>query len=262
MRRKSPKSFLASTPPPGRSQRKLPFSVAHAVVICAIVIIAYLPSFRGEFVFDDYAGIVENRLIQQVFPLRRFFESSQPLVDLSFALNHAAGGFDATGYHVVNLIIHLVAALTLYGIARRIGKSGLLALGIAAIWAVHPLQTESVTYIVQRSECLMGLFYLLTLYFAVRGTSEARSLGWYAACILACAAGMASKAVMVTAPVAVLLYDRCFVAGSFLEALRRRWGLYSGLAATWLVLLELGVFHGVMDTKQAEPPTVGFGYKA
>jgi protein O-mannosyl-transferase len=255
----------AARPPPGQAARNwtiLQSPIVHAVAIAALVTAAYLPSFRGLFVFDDYAGIVDNRLIRQILPLRRFFDSSQPVVDFSFALNYAAVALDPWGYHLVNLGIHLAAALVLYGVVRRTPRgNGLLAFAIAAIWAIHPIQTESVTYLAQRSESLMGLLYLLTLYCAIRGMGSPRAPIWYAASVVACALGMATKAVMVTAPVIVLLYDRCFAAGSFRAALQRRWGLYVGLAATWSVLFALGVVRGVMDTPQPEPPTVGFGYK-
>jgi tetratricopeptide (TPR) repeat protein len=128
-------------------------------------------------------------------------------------------------------------------------------LGIAflasLLWAVHPLQTEAVTYVVQRAESLMGTFYLLTLYCFVRyagrdpgaraalpGRNAGRG-GWAVLAVLACLLGMATKEVMVSAPLAVLLYDRTFVAGSVRGAWRERRGLYLGLAATWLVLAGL-----------------------
>ena len=114
-----------------------------------------------------------------------------------------------------------------------------LALAVALLWAVHPLQTESVTYVVQRAESLVGLFYLLTLYGLVRGATAARPLGWYAVAALACLLGMATKEVMVSAPLVALLYDRTFLAGSFREAVRRRYGLYMALAATWPLLEQL-----------------------
>src|SRR5208283_1715692 len=106
------------------------------------------------------------------------------------------------------------------------------------------------------TESLMGLFYLLTLYCFIRAVapfkhqdtktpksaSEFPFLGvlvswwskrWHIAAVVACALGMGTKEVMATAPIVVLLYDRCFLAGSFLEALRRRLPFYLGLAATW-----------------------------
>jgi tetratricopeptide (TPR) repeat protein len=142
---------------------------------------------------------------------------------------------------------------------------------MALLWAVHPLQTESVTCVVQRTESLMGLFYLLTLYCFVRGVDETgerqkargqrkeagdrsqekqsgfrplASVLWPLASVLFCLLGMASKEVMVSAPLMVLLYDRTFVAGSFREAWqqRRRW--YIGLACTWLLLGYLVVTSG------------------
>jgi tetratricopeptide (TPR) repeat protein len=128
----------------------------------------------------------------------------------------------------------------------RFGRaSSLLALAGAMLWAVHPLQTESVTYIIQRAESLMGLFYLLTLYCVIRGAGPAQWL-WYVAAVLACLLGMATKEVMATAPLAVLLYDRTFLAGSFAEAWRRRWGLYVGLATTWGVLAYVVLSAGLI----------------
>src|SRR2546423_137761 len=82
---------------------------------------------------------------------------------------------------------------------------------VALLWVAHPLQTESVTYIVQRAESLMGLFYLLTLYAFVRGATAAERatrLRWFGAALGACLLGMGTKEVMATAPLLVLLYDR------------------------------------------------------
>ena len=131
------------------------------------------------------------------------------------------------GYHAFNLAIHLAAALTLFGVIRRtllspgmrdhFGQAALpLALAVALLWVVHPLQTESVTYIVQRVESLMGLCYLLTLYCAIRAwdAREASSRLWAFAAIVACALGMGSKEVMVTAPVMVAVWDSVFVPGA------------------------------------------------
>jgi hypothetical protein len=101
-------------------------------------------------------------------------------------------------------------------------RAFLVAFSAALLWALHPLQTESVTYIVQRAESLMGLFYLLTLYCFIRGAAEEGSR-WYIPCVGACLLGMATKEVMVSAPLVVLLYDRTFVAGSFREASTRPW---------------------------------------
>jgi hypothetical protein len=206
--------------------------------------VAYHNSFHNPFIFDDHGNIVENVLVRQ--PLtnwRQLLASDRWLATLTLAGNYALGGLDVRGYHAVNLAIHLLAGLVLYdlvrrtlllpGLAPRFGRGAPeLALAVALLWLVHPLQTESVTYIIQRSESLMGLFYLLTLYCLLRGTTARRGLPWYVGAVLCCGLGMGSKQVMVTAPLLALLYDRAFLALSWGTLCRRRWGLYLALAAT------------------------------
>jgi tetratricopeptide (TPR) repeat protein len=164
-------------------------------------------------------------------------------VNLTLALNYALGGTDPRGYHAFNLAVHALAALTLFGLARRTLRRTRyapealpLALAVSLLWAVHPLLTESVTYVVQRAESLMGFFYLLTLYGFIRSVESAAPVRWQIFTVVACLLGMATKEVMATAPLVVLLYDRTFVAGGWSAALRARWKFYAALAATWLLL--------------------------
>src|SRR5205823_5584918 len=146
----------------------------------------------------------------------------------------------------------VLAALVLFGLVRRTLVSARmrdrfgaaatpLAFVTALIWLVHPLQTGSVTYIVQRVESLMGLFYLLTLYCAIRSAQDIgrTSYGWIAGAIVACALGMATKEAMVTAPLMVLLWDWTFGASSVEARPPSRWPLYVGLAATWIIVAAL-----------------------
>ncbi|MBX3750577.1 MAG: tetratricopeptide repeat protein [Opitutaceae bacterium] len=187
-------------------------------------------------------------------------------MNLSFALNHAISGEAVWSYHAVNLLIHAGAGLALFGLVRRTlalpgmpggGRAAAdsLALAVAGIWLAHPLQTESVTSIVQRTESLVGLFYLLTFYAFVRAlTAGPRARVWQALAVAACLVGMTAKEVMVTAPVMVWLYDRTFAAGSFRAALRQRPGLYAALAATWLLLGWL-----LLHTGGSRGEAAGFG---
>lgn len=201
---------------------------------------------------------------------------SRPVVALTFAVNYCLAGFQTWSYHSTNLAIHLLAALTLFSIVRRTlllptaleatnstnGNRGEdqnpasaaavssaentraigLALAIALVWSLHPLNTQAVTYIVQRYESLMGLFFLLTLYCSLRAATS-KNCWWQAAGIAACLLAMGCKEVAVSAPLLVLLFDRTFLSGSFRQALRQRPVLYAGLAATWLVFLPLYWFH-------------------
>jgi Flp pilus assembly protein TadD len=235
-------------------------NLAPALVLAAAVLAVYVNSWSAPFVFDDLPSIVENPTLHSPVSLWRVLSppggtgvtvEGRPLLNLSLALNHLWGGEAVTGYHVVNTALHLSCALVLFGLVRRTleGALGwaqprLTAFSVALLWALHPLQTESVTYIVQRAESLMSLFYLLTLYCFMRGAQSPRPRRWYAAVLGCSVAGMATKEVMVTAPLLVLLYDRTFVSGDFSTAWRRHRPLYLGLAASWLVLAVLVVGAG------------------
>jgi tetratricopeptide (TPR) repeat protein len=224
--------------------------------------------------------------------------SGRPVLNLTLALNYAVSGTGVWSYHATNLAIHLFAGVILFGIVRRtlrfrsgqalIGarsteegagrtvsplpapcplllgnEAVLVAFVVAVLWTVHPLQTESVTYISQRAESLVSLFYLLTLYCFIRGVgchtprdtnpapssaasetchllsdmfSRSRSSVWFMLSVAACLLGMASKEVMISAPLIVLLYDRTFLANSFSAAWRQRWRFHLALFGTWLLL--------------------------
>ena len=101
---------------------------------------------------------------------------------------------------------------------------------------LHPLNSEVVDYLTQRTESMMGLYYLATLYRSVRALEAGRRRAWQGAAVAACALGMACKESMVTAPVMVMLFDRIFVFDSFSQARQARQPLYAGLIATWALL--------------------------
>lgn len=256
-----------ASPPPKRATRWLP-----AAVIVVAGVIVYSNSFWGTFVLDDIKHVWDDAKIRQLEPIWRFFlHDRRPLVTLSLAINYRLGELETFGYHAFNLVVHLLAGLTLFGVVRRtlLGRrlrkdcasaAPWLALAVALIWVVHPLQTQSVTYVIQRAESMMGLFYLLTLYCAIRGADSSRPGPWYVAAVAACGAGMASKAVMVTAPVLVLIYDRAFLSSSLAEAFRRRWALYVGLACTSSILVATGVAPAVLNP-QVKAASLGFAYK-
>lgn len=251
---------------PARDSRRAIYLAGALIVGAGLA--AYANSFSTPFIFDDKTTIVDNPTIQHLWPPWTALSppgdgssvTSRPVLNYSFAINHAISGNEAGSYHALNLLIHVLAGLALFGIVRRTllgaalrerygAEALMLALAVALLWTVHPLLTESVIVAAQRSESLMGLFYLLTLYAFIRGVDSPRPWRWHGWAIAACLLGMGTKEVMVTAPLIVLLYDRTFVAGSFREAWRRRERLYAGLAATWLLLfwLELGSGGGRGD---------------
>jgi Tfp pilus assembly protein PilF len=268
---------------------------------------AYAPSFKGLFVLDEDSAIVKNPNIRS---LRTAFTAppevglgGRPVSSLSFALNYAlapedareaftppppgypASAWDALyrnlwGYHAANLAIHLLAALAVFGIARRTfalprlarftGAVAVpLALGVALVWVTHPLHTGCVTYVAQRVESMMGMFYLAALYFAVRAgeltpidgdaPDGARGRAWWvAASVVACALGQGTKEVTVTLPFVVLIYDAVFLyppPATLATIWVRRWPLYAGLGATWVLLAAF-----VMSASHTTSVGTGLGW--
>jgi tetratricopeptide (TPR) repeat protein len=217
------------------------------VALLAIAtLVVYWHGLSAPFVFDDRGTIVDNRTIENIWSHDVFSAphetpvAGRPVVNVSFALNYAIDGHRVEGYRLTNIGIHVLCALALFGLAWRTSLPVNVALAVALLWALHPLNSEAVNYATQRTESLMALFYLLTLYCARRGYDEGpRRRRWEAAAVLACTLGMASKESMVTAPLAVALYDRVFLFDSLRAAFRSRARLYLGLAATWVVLAAL-----------------------
>ena len=235
-----------------------------AVVLFVVTVLAvYANSLHGPFIFDDGPSIVANPSIRHLgslqvlaAPTDAVTTTGRPVLNLSLALNYAIGELAVEGYHVVNLLIHILAGLTLFGLlrrtlllpglAQRFASASLgLAFTMSLLWTVHPLQTESVTYIVQRAESLVGLFYLLTLYCYLRGVTAERGTRWYAAAVMNCALGMGTKEVMVTAPLVVMLLDRIFIKDFFEHGKAQRRRVQLALLATWAVLaLAVLLSHG------------------
>lgn len=269
---------MLSVPASIRNRFVSPPFVASLLLIF-LGLLAYRNTLAVPELLDDKTAISHNPSIHTLWPLWIPLHppddagtGGRPVANLSFALNYAFSGTRLGSYHVTNLAIHLAAALTLFGVVRRIllreGGTGpadparegappattaaVVAFAASALWLVHPALTIAVTYLSQRTESLMALFYFLTLYAFVRGTAGRNGAGWQALSVLFCFLGMGCKEVMVTAPLAVLLYDRTFVAGSFAAALRTRRLYYAGLAASWILLA------GLLGTDLAERH-VGFG---
>jgi tetratricopeptide (TPR) repeat protein len=252
---------------------------AAAIVLALAISAVYASALDVPFIFDDTVGIVKNKSIQSLWPPIGTADnpgplnppldnpvSARPLVNLTFAINWRLGGFDPYGYHLVNVLVHFCSAILLWAVVRPAlrlsyfagrfeSSAGWLALVVALLWALHPLQTEAVIYASQRTELMMAMFYIGTLYCSLRywalvaspiGEARPRSESrqrkiWLVLAVLACLAGMASKEVMVSAPLVVLLFDRTFVSDSLVQTLRRFWPLYLGLAATWGLLLFLNI---------------------
>jgi Tfp pilus assembly protein PilF len=259
------------------SRRWLVHAVA-LIALPALVAVLYAPALDAPFLFDDQTSIVFNPGVQMLRPWAHFLSSNRPLTDLTLALNYTRGGSQPRAYHLTNAVLHAANGLLVYSVAvlaldsAAVGLASggavpWLALGAAALFVAHPLQTETAAYASARSEVLASFFYLLTvLAFALAGRAQRRrgrgALGTalpLVALPLTCAAALASKEMAATIPAALVLYDWCFIACGRWRGVAKRWPLF----AASLVPLVLGVpillrrdfaTAGVGDSLQAIGP--------
>ncbi len=209
---------LAPAPPPA-CQGADAFWRQHLGVLVALATIAvllYYPSLHAPWYLDDPRAIVENPAIRDPWGSLSKLFLPRGLAIFSFALNYCFGGTDPFGYHLVNLVLHIACGMLVYLLLRRVVREGVLlpALG-ALLFIAHPLQTQAVTYVVQRMAVLAVLFFLLSLWLFVRsrerltaGVSFAAAghLGYYLGAILAGLAAVFTKENTVVLPVALYLY--------------------------------------------------------
>ena len=216
------------------------------------VIATYATSLQIPLLFDDLATLSDNTTIRDLNKLGTIFAYPEgivlawrPFANFSYALSFAMSGTNPIAHHVLGLLIHSLTAVILFFVLRQTLKSGRLkdyskdatslAGVISLLWAVHPVLTNTVVYISQRTESLMALFYLLTLYFFIKAAVFNKPL-WYILCFCSCLLGTLSKEVIVTAPLLVLLYDRTFISGSFKEALKKHKYIFLLLSSTWIAI--------------------------
>jgi tetratricopeptide (TPR) repeat protein len=246
---------------------------------------AYANGFDGKFLFDDHTDIDGNAAIRQLWPpwdvvlnQGQSGVSGRPLVALSYALNYAydpqrpgeqLGAWRdrvVPSWHATNLAIHILAALALFGVVRRAllaprlaeryrRSASSIACATALLWVAHPLTTPSVQYLGERVESMMGMFFLVAFYCALRGFADEHPGRWYRLSVASTALSACCKEVAVALPILVLVFDALFVAQSWKRAWSERRGLYIGLFATW-VLIALLVL-----TAQGRSQSVGFDYQ-
>jgi len=220
------------------------------ILIVILIAATYSNVLRAPFIYDDRTNIVENISIRSLWPPWSPLHISsdagitgRPFINFTFAINYAISGDNVWSYHALNIFIHILAALTLWGIIRRTltnvnlmdryGPSvpAWIALGYTLLWALHPLQTQAVTYLSQRCESLMGLFFLLVFYCAVRGWhSVEHKRIWHLLAILSFIFGAGCKEVIAAAPILLVFYDWVFTKRSWKEILKASPLLYTGLA--------------------------------
>jgi protein O-mannosyl-transferase len=258
-RRKSEKEDSAqSFKPAGNKRRFLHNPVVHILFIALVAFLAYSNSFHVPFSFDDVINIVENPDIRDgrllTGPLKQYHEKlryeTRYIGFFTFALNYKFHGLQVAGYHIVNFVIHLFNALLVYLFVLYtfrtpfLNKSalkdyaGFIAFFSALLFAVHPLNTQAVTYIVQRLTSLAAFFYLLSVVFYIKwrlmqkdadysepdtgdkkGALHFIRLLLYSASVLSAVLAMKTKEMSFTLPFMIMLYEFFFFDGSIRKRL-------------------------------------------
>jgi tetratricopeptide (TPR) repeat protein len=182
-----------------------------ALILAAVTIFAYRPAWHGGFLWDDDAYVINNELLTTSNGWQRIWFSldspSQyfPLTYSTFRIEHALWGLNTTGYHWVNLLLHVSNALLLWAVLARLKVPGSWL--AAAIFALHPVQVESVAWITERKNVLMGFFFLLTLLTWIAFVDERTRRPWIFYCLALIFYGLAlsAKATACTLPAALFL---------------------------------------------------------
>ncbi|UCD47545.1 MAG: tetratricopeptide repeat protein, partial [Deltaproteobacteria bacterium] len=205
------------------------------LLIAALGLLAYSNTFHVPFVFDDEPAITENRIIKDIGNFLAnldgyAYNPRRYVAYLTFAINYRFGGLDVTGYHAFNIVVHLVNAFLVFALVRLsfrtpfLKKSALLPFSLqiaflsALLFAVHPVQTQAVTYIVQRMTSLATLFSLasICLYSRWRLDPEPENSSWnrssilYASSLLSLVLAMRTKEIAFTVPILIILYEAFF----------------------------------------------------
>jgi hypothetical protein len=225
------------------------------ITLVAVLVLAYSNTFTAPFIFDDYDNIVGNSSIRQLWPPWHSFNASaetglvnRPVISFSLAVNYAISGYNVWSYHVLNLVIHILATLIFLKVVRLtlistekgvkyFNNALLFSFACALLWGLHPLHTQAVTYIIQRCESLMGLFFLLALYGALRGWQAESSNRWHLMAIMFFFLAVYSKEVAIVYPIILLLYEWTFRGNKPLQAIRQSPLLYTGLTIVFIIAI-------------------------
>ena len=249
------------------------------LVLVAAVLVVYGNALEGPFVFDDEPAVVANPSLHSLATAWQPPDDSpmtgRPLVNWSFAVNHRLGGLDPGGYHRVNLAFHGASVWLLFAALSRLLRHrprrwltgwadprtpSFAAFAVTLVWALHPVLTEAVSYVTQRTELAFSFFLLLMLYAFLRsleaeergGPSVVAGKGWLVVAVVAAWAGAASKEVMAVAPLLVPALDALWISGSWRRAWKARWRSYLALATCWLPL-------GWLAATSTRSASAGFG---
>lgn len=181
-------------------------TISLGVAIVLITLIAYVPAMRAGFVWDDDAFLTKNELIQADNGLYRFWFTTNapdyfPLTSTMLWLEWRLWGMNASGYHVVNVLLHAISAVLIWLALRRLIIPGAWLAGL--VFAVHPVTVESVAWITERKNTLPMVFFVLTILLFLTFEKQEKK-GWYVASLVTFLFALLSKTSVVMLPLVLL----------------------------------------------------------
>ena len=250
------------SPEPSKKIEKSNFSISspnkyllfEIVSLVLLTVIIYGGTLNHSFHLDDGSNISSNKLIQisnlSINELvKAGFESvnsKRPVANISFALNYYFHGLDVKGYHIVNIIIHLLAGIVLYYFVKitlsirlvrdKFDETWFIPFFTALIWLVHPLHTQSVTYIVQRMNSMASMFFIMAMLFYVKGRltpERVKKVLFFIISFVAAILAFGSKENTATLPLFILLYEWYFFQDLRIKISRKQFFLVAALGGTF-----------------------------
>lgn len=229
------------------------------IFISVLAIVLYFNSLDNGFLFDDIPNIVENPYIQNVKDVPLFLKGLKvhtnwyrALPMLSFAIDYHFHKLDVLGYHLVNLVLHILCGILIYFISRNLFdlglkgvenssgvKNKLLSLFTAAIFVSHPIQVNTVTYIIGRNEGMASLFYLLSFFLFIKMSFSKGHLIkrlYFFGVMIVFFFAILSKEIGFTLPLILILFDLMFVCRNW-AAVKNRLKIYLGVALFFILFL-------------------------
>ena len=229
-------------------------TAAPALLVIA-VLLTWFPSLTGPFQFDDYNVVVSNPAVHSLNAWLESMPGIRPLLKLTYVLNWIAGG-GSFGFHLFNVLVHATNVVLVFFLLRTLradAGNSLLPFLAAILFALHPVQTEAVTYISGRSVSLMALFYLGSVLAYMRAASAPRPWRWRAGSVLLFAMAVLVRETAVTLPLALLLAEATAAKSSPVHALKRQ-GMHWGLLILCLLVMAASptywhLLHVSFDTR-------------
>ena len=235
------------------------YSIAALIILSLMIFLSYMNVINAEFQFDDELVIVNSRIIKNpdrlsdINFLTSVVSGGRPVTDATFALNYYYGRLDPRGYHIVNIFLHICVSILVFFFVKKTlhlanSKDELspdvAALAVSFLFALHPVNTQSVSYISQRAVLLCTFFYIIAVLLFIKSTEQTgfKKPVFYMAAIVVSILAMGSKTTAVSLPFMLLLYDYSFLKErSFSDRIRLSGPLIgTGIIFSLFFLFKLG----------------------